>query len=181
MLLPFIAGEIPIRATSKQFSTALRQRVNRGFLNNLPGVRQNYELVDCGSLSANVRAGNWLTAINVGMNDLFLDLSDSGKIQYRLSYWRWTTYCVGLGMILGLVMVAIFLTIDIRQYIANNPSARLPGLTIDQNVYFAWGNVSFWGFVWPWILVVLHKRSLRKLLMKTIAEVDEIANAKNTG
>ncbi len=136
-------------------------------------------MVDCGSTTKNVRAVNWLTACNVGMNELFLDLSESGKIYFRLSYWRWTTYCVALCLVLGLAMIGFFLVIDIRQYIANNAQARIPGLSITQNVCFAWANVIFWGFAWPWILVALHKRPLQKLLAKIIAEIDEQAVINN--
>jgi hypothetical protein len=32
--------------------------------------------------------------------------------------------------------------------------------------------VLFWGFVWPWLLVALHKRPVRRLLERIIAEVD---------
>ena len=176
--LPNIEGELAVRSTAEQFSTALQQRIARGFILNRPGARQNYELVAPSSLTASVRAANWLTAINVGVNELDLDLSESGKINYRLSYWRWTFYCVGLGAILGLVMIVLFLVLDMRKYIANNPQARIPGLTITQNVNFAWGNIVFWGYIWPWILVGLHKRPLRKLLSKTIAEIDDEAITK---
>ena len=182
MFLPNLEGQLPVRATAKEFSTALQQRVSQGFLNHQTGARQNYELHDVGSTTAlNVRAANWFTAINVGMNELFLDLSETGKIKFRLSYWRWATYCVALCFILGIAMIGLFLVIDIQQYIANNRHARIPGLTITQNLYLAWANIIFWGFVWPWILVELHKRPLRKLLAKTIAEIDEIAVAKNAG
>jgi len=32
--------------------------------------------------------------------------------------------------------------------------------------------VLFWGFVWPWLVMLLHKRSLRRLIARLIAEVD---------
>jgi hypothetical protein len=43
---------------------------------------------------------------------------------------------------------------------------------IDQNLAVAWTMVVFWGFVWPWLLVVMHKRPLRELVTRLIAEGD---------
>jgi hypothetical protein len=56
-----------------------------------------------------------------------------------------------------------------------NPNARVPGLSLDQNVYLAWGAVCFWGFVWPWLLIAFHKRPLRRLLERLVTEIDASA------
>lgn len=32
--------------------------------------------------------------------------------------------------------------------------------------------VILWGFVWPWLLIALHKKPLRRLIAGLIAEVD---------
>ena len=178
-LIPELDGELSITSTEQQFDTTLRERVVRGFLGMQPGIRQQYEVIDSDSGERTVRATNWLTAINIGMNHLSLKNAGKGKLTYRLTYWRWTAYCVALGAILGLVMMVLFLVMDVREYIANNPQARIPGLTIDQNVYFAWGNIVFWGFVWPWILVAMHKRTLRKMVAKTISEIDATATVQS--
>jgi hypothetical protein len=45
-------------------------------------------------------------------------------------------------------------------------------MSIDQNLSVAWLMVLFWGFVWPWLVIVLHKRPLRRLITRLIAEVD---------
>jgi hypothetical protein len=29
-----------------------------------------------------------------------------------------------------------------------------------------------WGFIWPWLLISLHKRPLHRLIARLIAEVD---------
>ena len=171
-LNPQIEGTIPVKASPPQFIAALRRRIEIGFLTGKPGSRSNYEIVDSRPESIRVRAVDWGTAINVGLNDLDLSLAKSGTLQFRLQFWRWATYCLALCSVIGLAGVALFLTIDIRNYIANNANARIPGLTIDQNVYIAWGMVLFWGFVWPWILIALHKRPLRRLLAKLVSEID---------
>jgi hypothetical protein len=33
----------------------------------------------------------------------------------------------------------------------------------------------FWGFAWPWLLIALHKRPLRRLMNQIIVEVDAAA------
>ena len=48
----------------------------------------------------------------------------------------------------------------------------IPGLSIDQNLRVAWLMVLFWGFIWPWLLIWLHKRPLRGLITRLIAEID---------
>ena len=180
---PEIVGKHPIHSDRFHFVDAIQQRVKVGFFSGQSGPRQCYEFVDRDRDTVSIRAKNWWTAINVGLNDLLLDFTESGTVRFRLRYWRWAIYCIVLCASLGLAGFATFLAIDIRQFIANNANARIPGLTVDQNVIFAWCNVFFWGFIWPWILIVCHKRPLRKLLARIIAETDAIAmdNTTNAG
>ena len=39
------------------------------------------------------------------------------------------------------------------------------------------GMVLFWGFVWPWLLIALHKPVLRRLVARLVKEVDTPAPA----
>ncbi len=32
--------------------------------------------------------------------------------------------------------------------------------------------VFFWGFVWPWLLIALHKRPLHRLVARIVSDVD---------
>ena len=68
--------------------------------------------------------------------------------------------------------IVLLITLDVRGYIAGHSASRLPGLSLDQNVGIAWLMVLFWGFIWPWLLISLHKGPLRKLITRLIAEVD---------
>ena len=43
---------------------------------------------------------------------------------------------------------------------------------MNQNVALAWALALFWGFVFPWILIAMHRRPLRRLMDRLIAEVD---------
>ena len=179
-MFPQIEGNLSFQASSSEFVKAFYRRVENGLLTGQPGPRSNYQVTESGPGRLRVRAGDWWTAINVGLNDLDLSLLKNGILHYHLRYWRWAIYCLGLCGVLGIVGVIFFLSLDIRSYITNNVNARIPGLSIEQNVYFAWGNLVFWGFVWPWILIALHKRPLRRLVARLVNEIDAQAiNAKS--
>jgi len=57
----------------------------------------------------------------------------------------------------------------------------IPGLSTEQNLLIAWSMVLFWGFVWPWLLIHLHQRPLRRLLERVISEVDASEYAVGVG
>jgi hypothetical protein len=69
----------------------------------------------------------------------------------------------------------MLLSLDVRDYIARNERSMIPGLSIEQNLGIAWLMVLFWGFIWPWLLIALHKRPLRQLVTRLIREVDVAA------
>ena len=171
-LAPDINGTVAIRSPAGDFVAAFKQRVAAGLLAGRPHPRSNYQVVDAGPDWLRVRAADWWTALNVGLNDLELRLPQPGAVHYRVRYWRWAWYGVGLGGILGLVGLVLLLAFDARGYIANHPAGMVPGLSIDQNLLIAWGMVLFWGFVWPWLLIALHKRPLHQLVARLVAEVD---------
>jgi len=119
-----------------------------------------------------VRAADWSTAFNVGLNDIELRLSPPASVHYRVRFWRWASYAFGLSGVLGLIGITLLLTLDVRGYIATHGESRIPGLSLDQNVTAVWVIVLFFGVVWPWILIAWHKPSLRKVITRIIQEVD---------
>jgi hypothetical protein len=171
-LVPTIKGAVPIRSSSVQFVAAFRQRVAAGLLLRRPHPRSNYQVVEESADRLRVRAVDYWTAINVGLNDLELRFPSRGSVQFRVQYWRWAGYAVSLCGVLGLTGLVLLLMLDVRGYIARHATARLPGLSIDENLRVAWVMVLFWGFVWPWLLIALHKRPLRRLVERLIREVD---------
>lgn len=174
-LAPEIDGTVAVRSSATQFAGAFRQRVAAGLLLGRPHARSNYQIVEDERDQLRVRAADWQTAFNVGLNDMELRLAQPGVVDFRVQYWRWACYAIGLSGILGLIGLVLLLTLDVRGYIERQPSARLPGLSIDQNLLVAWAMVLFWGFVWPWLLIAVHKRPLRRLVAALIAEVDAVA------
>jgi hypothetical protein len=171
-LVPQIDGTVAVRSSAGQFVEAFRQRVAAGLLSGRPHPRSNYQVAEAGPGQLRVRAADWGTAINVGLNEVELRLPQPGAVHFRVRYWRWASYVLALGGVLGLIGLILLLTFDVRGHIAGQPGARLPGLSIDQNLRLLWGMVLFWGFVWPWLLIVLHKRALRRLVVRLVTEVD---------
>lgn len=172
-LIPRITGTASIRTPAAAFLPRFRERVEAGLLAGRPHPRSNYIVVRSDPSSVQIRAADWWTAINVGLNEVDIRASHAGEVSYTIEYWRWAAYAVGLSGLMGVVLAAVFLAIDIRAYIAANQGRMLPGLSVEQNLWAAWGMVVFWGFVWPWLLILLHKRPLHRLIGRIVAEVDE--------
>jgi len=171
-LAPEIHGAVPIHSAPEVFLEKFRQRVSDGLLLGRPHRRSNYVVARAHARELQVRAVGWLTAINVGLNEFDLDLPASGMARYRVRYWRWASYVLGLSAVLGVVGLVLLLAFDVRAYITHTPGAMIPGLSVDQNLMLLWAIVLFWGFVWPWLLVLLHKGPLRRLVTRLITEID---------
>ena len=171
-LAPETEGSFPIRSSPTVFLDGFRHRVADGLLTGHPHPRSNYVIAESGPALLRVRAADWWTAMNVGLNDLELRVAQPGSVRYRVRYWRWAAFAIGLSGILGIIGLVLLLTLDARGYIARNMHTMIPGLSVDQNVLVAWAMVGFWGFVWPWLLIALHKKPLRRLIGRLVGEVD---------
>jgi hypothetical protein len=154
------------------FVAAFARRVESGLLSARPGSRNHYAVTQRAPDRITFRATDWWTAINVGLNDVDIAIRGDGTARYSIDYSRWAVYAVGLGAVIGTILIATFLAVDIRGYIERHPASRLSRLSIDDSAAIAWAMALFWGFVWPWILIALHKQPLARLIDRVIAEVD---------
>jgi hypothetical protein len=170
-LAPRIEGAVPIRSSADEFAAAFRDRVASGLIFGRPHVRSRYLIVEDGGGILRVVAADFSSAFNVGLNDVRLRLR-SGSVEYQVEYWRWASYAVGLAGALGIIGLVLLLTFDVRSYIDDHTTARVPGLSTEQNFAIAWAMVLFWGFVWPWLLIALHKIPLRRLVERIVRDVD---------
>jgi len=171
-ILPAVQGTCPIRRSAADFIEAMRRRVEAGLLSGRPHPRWRYAVRRTGSSSLHISAAGWLTAFNVGLNEVDLHVVRPGVVRYDVRYWRWAGYCIVLCAVLGVTGLALLLFADVRGYVEAHPQWMVPGLSTEQNVLVAWASVLFWGFLWPWLLILLHKRPLRRLVERLISEVD---------
>ena len=174
-LSPRVEGTSIIRAEPRAFVSAFARRIQTGLLRGTSPRRCRYLVTHRRDDGLAFRATNWLTALNVGLNDVELTISSGGRVGYTIQYRRWATYAVFLCGGLGLALGASFLMFDIRAYVEGHAASRIPGLSMEQNVAIAWAMAFFWGFVWPWILIALHKRPVGRLMEQLIAEVDAVS------
>jgi hypothetical protein len=171
---PRVAGTAIIRAEPRAFLAGLARRVTGGLLaGDAASKRSQYAVASQASDRLIFRATNWMTAFNVGLNDVELVVLPERQVAYTITYRRWAAYSLLLSAIIGCTLAAIFALVDIHRYVERHPASQLPGLSVDQNVAIAWGMALFWGFIWPWLLIGLHKRPLRRLMARIIVEVDD--------
>lgn len=107
----------------------------------------------------------------MGLNEVELQ-AVPGSVHYQVWYWRWTRFVLLFSGALGAIGLMLLQILDVRSYIANHPGSMIPGLSVDQNLQVAWSLFVFWGFVFPWFLIAMHKRPLRRLVERLIADVD---------
>ena len=78
--------------------------------------------------------------------------------------------------LLGLVLIAFFVLYDLRDYLAGHSRLHAcPACRWTRTSRWPGPWRSFWGFVWPWILIAMYRRPLRRLIDQMISEVDAAA------
>lgn len=176
-----VEGTAAIRAQPRAFIAAFERRIEAGLLRGAPRARSRYLVTRTADDRLGFRAVDWWTALYVGLNEVELAVSPDGQVRYSIRYPRWAGYGIALGGAIGLALIAFFLLFDVQGYIEQHPQYAFPGFSTDQNVAIGWAMAVFWGFVWPWILIALHKRPLRRLMEQLIAEVDAAALERSVG
>jgi hypothetical protein len=168
---PTFSGSVTIGSPVGEFFERLHKRVEAGLLTGKPHWRAQYVVTRHSDRELTFRAATWATAINVGLNNVDLRFEADHRLDYVVSYRRWAAsallFTVALGALIGFGLIACYLW--------------LPGMSRDVDekggAIIFWGSVVFWGFIWPWLLcallVPLHKRFARLLLVRLIDEVDK--------
>jgi len=114
--LPRTEGFAPIRSEPGSFVQAFARRIESGLFPDASSRRSRYEVSRQAHDTLTFRAAGWLTAINVGLNDVELAVS-AGQARYTIEYRRWAAYAVLLSAAIGLAIAIIFIVIDIRDYV----------------------------------------------------------------
>src|SRR5215471_1781390 len=162
---PEFEGEITFETLPDDFVDRLRQRVETGLL--CPGIRTraDYRVASSDRDAIHFEAHGFLTAYNVGLNDVTVTRSGRSQLHYHVTYWRWTWYAVANGLLPAatLALVNAFFP-AMRAAFTNAPGGLISVLEI----------LGFFALVWPWMLTALHRRfaeqALQRILRETLAK-----------
>ncbi len=168
---PTFNGKTKIQTTAKVFLEKFRERVEIGLLSGRPHWRARYAVTQQTENQLVFASRGIMSSINVGLNKVSLRY-DKGLIEYHVTYWGWAIYCVLLGAILGFILILVYFFTDTTGMIDQRPMVVDPMLNREIGFAIFWGSVAFWGFIWPWVLVAIHKRFAEKALNNIIHEVD---------
>lgn len=81
-------------------------------------------------------------------------------------------FALALCGALGVAFILFLLAFDLRAYLVSQTGSGAPVPSTGPSIAFAWAMALFWGFAWPWILIAVHRRPLRRLIEMIISEVD---------
>jgi len=165
---PEFSGTFLPERIRPDFTKALAERVRRGLFPRASERRNRYKVMNESEGELRFRSEGPLSAINIGWNDVQvqIDLAPETpgappKIHYRVTFFNWAAYGVALCGFIGICLIAAA-SIFGSKYLLGYPGAKT----------IFWVMVVFWGFVWPWILVALHKRPAATALERLFAEVN---------
>ncbi len=165
---PEFSGTYSPERIRPDFISALAERVRRGLFPGASERRNRYKVVNESEGELRFRSEGLLSAINIGWNDVQvqIDLAPETpgappRIHYRVTFFNWAAYGVALCGFIAVCLIAGLSTFG-GKYVRDYPAAKT----------IFWVMVVFWGFVWPWILVALHKRPAAKALEHLLDEVN---------
>lgn len=161
---PEFEGEMTFESLPDDFTDRIRQRVETGLLCRGMRTRADYRVTSSDRDAIRFEAHGFLTAYNVGLNDVSVRRSGRSQVHYHVTYWRWTWYAVANGLLpaVGLALAnALFPAV--RPAFTNAPGGLASLL----------GILGFFSLVWPWFLTALHRsfaeRALQRILRETLA------------
>jgi hypothetical protein len=166
-----IDGHAPIRSDPDGFTGAFLRRVEEGLLSGRPHPRSRYTVTRADRGRFSFRASDWKTAVAVGLNEVDVSVTP-GRARFQIRYPRWAAFVLGLCGTFGAAFILFLLLFDLRGYLERHPDPAMMGMSPGQGVAFAWAMGLFWGFLWPWLLIGLHRRPVRQLMERLIADVD---------
>ena len=160
--VPEFEGELKNQRVPDDFVARVRKRVKVGLLQPGNRRRANYSVRSTGRDDIAFGADDFLTAYNVGLNDVIVRRRGSHAVLYHAKYWRWTWSAVIHGAILGSILILCAFAIpDMRRQIDSYPF----GLSLFLGISL------FFSLLWPWILTAMHRRFAEKALRRILSEV----------
>ncbi len=160
--IPEFHGDLEVPRIPDDFVVRMRKRVEEGLF--VPGNRRRakYSVRSAGRDEITFGADDFLTAYNVGLNEVSVRQRGSCAVQYQAKFWRWTWTTLAHGAVLGLMMVISAVAIpDVRRQVDSYAFGPLLFGVL----------LLFWSVLWPWILTAIHRRFAEKALRRILVEV----------
>jgi len=161
VLSPAYRGTIELDTVPSDFTDRIERRVESGLF--VPGNRSRANYVVCDKSADQIRfmADDFLTAYNVGLNTVVLKRTGQHTITYAGRFWKWAIYAVAQALVIAtLVLLALLAVPALREQISS----------------YTWGwlyigtLLVFFGLVWPWILVVIHRRFAARTVERIVRQ-----------
>ncbi len=163
---PEFSGTYSPEKLRSDFIPALAERVRSGLFPLSSERRNRYAIVSESDEQLRFRSEGFLASISIGWNDVQVQIDsppDSAtRVCYEVRYFAWARYGVILCAFLGIALIAAWTLLG-QRYGAHRSAAKM----------IFWVMMIFWCFVWPWILVAIHKRPAAKALQRLFAVVNE--------
>ena len=158
---PAYKGTIELETVPSDFTDRIEHRVESGLF--VPGNRSRANYVVCNKSPDEIRfmADDFLTAYNVGLNDVVLKRGGQHSIAYRGKFWRWAIYAVVQSLILATLLLLALLAV---------PGAREQVSSYSGGWIYIGALLVFFGLVWPWILVAMHRRFAARALERVVRQ-----------
>jgi len=162
---PEFSGTYCPETLRPDFIASLAERVRRGLFPRASQRRNGYAVVSESEKELRFRSEGLLTAISIGWNDVQVQIESAPhsapRVCYEVRYFGWARYSVILCAFIGIALIAGWSLLG-EKFGARRSAAK--------PIFRAM--VMFWCFVWPWILVAIHKRPAPRALERLFAEIN---------
>ena len=162
---PEYTGTIEFEAVPPDFADRMARRVEGGLL--VPGSRSraNYVVRSKSTDGISFGAVGFWTAYNLGFNEVELRRTGPTRVLYRGSFRRWAVYAA-----INSFLLAAFILIGLLVW----PAAQAGISRYGWGWWFIGGMLVFFGLLWPWLLVAVHRRFVSRALERIVRQVVEI-------
>ena len=165
-LTPRFSGQLKPNKISANFIKVLGLQLrSSGLFPYTSSWRNKYDILNQSEIQISFRSNSFFTHINIGLNDITitLDLKDN-SIHYTVAFWKWTLFCISMGLCLGMVMLFGHHLLPTNGY---------PPDYLKHDYY--WPFVCFWSLIWPWIMIPIHKIPAKKCLEQILRNIHTLS------
>ncbi len=161
---------------SKDIIPALTDRIRHGGLfPKATNRRNNYEILESGYDRLHFRSVGILAGITIGLNDvrISIDHTCANTLVYSFKYRTWAKYSIYLclGILIFLAgNLFIFRSAIPPDYFSEFKPANNGQLVA---ILLFSGNAVFWGLLWPWILIAIHRKHAARFLEYILKEEND--------